>query len=164
MRASWLVSAVVLITSPGTAASAADLFIYKGTRLIPGSGGGVKGARRLTFTLSGHSPAKGACDTSAKIVRIGDGANTLVSLLADGYVLSPNNTISICRDATGRLTESLTVNLEIYSAGTLYASYTWQSAYPPQNGPADTVSNYIDLKYYHNASTGAGHLAGHKKA
>jgi hypothetical protein len=164
MRASWLVAAATILACASTAASAADLFIYKGTRLVPGSGGGVKGARRLTFTLSGHSPAKGACDTSAKIVSIGDGANTLVSLLADGYVLSPNNVISICRDSAGRLTETLLVNLEIHSNGTLFASYTWQSAYPPQNGTADTLSNYIDLKYYNNASTLAGHLAGHKKA
>jgi hypothetical protein len=164
MRASWLLATAVTLASASTAASAADLFIYKGTRLVPGSGGGVRGAKRLSFTLSGHSPAKGACDTSAKIVNIGDGANTLVSLLADGYVLSPNNSISICRDATGKLTESLLVNLEIYSGGTLYASYTWQSAYPPQNGATDTLSNYIDLKYYHNASALAGHLVGHKKA
>jgi hypothetical protein len=142
-----------------SASAAETVLSYRGRLLMPATGNGVRGARNLHFTASGHLPANGQCRSNFKILSVFDGGFSLKAAIAAGFTPSPYNSLKICRDAqSGALSEQLYVNVAVSSNGTLLASYTWSSSDPRRGRAADTVTSFANIEYHVSDAKRVGRL------
>ncbi len=153
----------LLAATPLSAHAAQDRFTYVGNMLQPEAGNGIQGVTFLQFTLTGRRPPKGQCEKHLTLQGLYDGMYSPKILAAHGYVQSPESKIVVCSDpVTGKLTEKLYVEMDMYYEGVLVASYSWNSHDPKHDKSADFIESFENVEYHTSVAKRAGHFAGHR--
>ena len=159
LAARWILAACLAVGWACSASAADTVLSYRGRLLRPHTGNGVHGVRDLRFSVSGELPAPGTCSKAFTILDVSDGSFSLKKALAMGYAPSKHNHIKICSDAqSGALSESLHVNVALYTGGNLAVAYTWLSSDPRRGGVADSVIEYANIEYHVSEARHIGHL------
>jgi hypothetical protein len=140
----------------GSGTSIASTFTYTSAPLQVGSEGG-NGATQVVISFTGPTPTAGKCVLTQNVKNYDDGAHTLKSLKADGYVLTKNIKtdkgkvkVTYANVCLGKDGTTVTGQYQIYFSYTQGIVYGWFIA---NNLAYYVPGDYVELDLYFGGET-----------